>query len=151
MRVAHQFEIAADDAAVWRELSDVAAVLSCIPGVREVAARDDGRYDAAIGVRYGAIGLEFRGVVAVAFDADARVVLIAARGRDRSGATRAAADLALEFAQRDPARTGLRISGDVDLSGALAHVPAAGAGALVDRLMASFGDRLAARVEGRRS
>jgi len=148
LRVAHEFEVAADEAVVWRALADVPAVLACIPGTRVVGTRGDGRYDAAIGVRYGAIGLEFRGVAEVRYDDAARVVHIAAKGRDRSGATHGAADLSLGLEQR-AAQTRLRLGGTVDLSGALAQVPAAGAYALVDRLMSSFGDRLAARIEGR--
>jgi len=148
MRVDHRFDITADDATVWRALADVAVVISCVPGARVIGRRDDGRYDAAIGIRYGHIGLEFRGVAAVTYDDGSRVIRIYASGNDRSGATRAAADLSLDVRPHDGHLTALRLDGSVDLAGALAHVPAVGADALVARLMTSFAERLAARIEG---
>lgn len=148
MRVAHRFAVAAPDEAVWGALMDVPAIMACIPGARVTGRRDDGRYDASIGVRYGRIGLEFKGVADVSFDRAARVVRIRANGIDRGGATRAVADLSLGLEPR-PDGTNVALGGHVDLSGALAHVPAVGSDALLERLMASFGERLAARIEAR--
>lgn len=148
MRVAHHFAVAAPDEAVWGALMDVPAVVACIPGARVTGRRDDGRYDASIGVRYGRIGLEFKGVADVSYDSGSRVVRIRANGSDRAGVTRAVAALLLGLAPRADG-TDVSLGGDVELSGGLAHVPAVGGDALLQRLMTSFGERLAARIEGR--
>jgi uncharacterized protein len=149
MRVAHRFEVAAGSGAVWGALADVSAVLSCIPGTEVIGRRDDGRYEAAIGVHYGPIRLEFRGIADVTYDAASRAVRIQANGRDRSGATRASADLSLGLEPRSPRGTSVALDGVVDLAGAIAHVPAAGSEAVLDRLMESFAERLAAHIEAR--
>jgi carbon monoxide dehydrogenase subunit G len=126
-------------------LADPYAVVSCIPGAEIVGQRDDGSFDATVGIKFGPTRIAFKGRVEIALDEASRTGRVVGRGKDGIGGTKvqARADFTVT-----PTTTGTTIlmDGAVDVSGRLATFIEAGANLVVGRMSGEFAERLADRL-----
>jgi carbon monoxide dehydrogenase subunit G len=144
-----RIEVEADVDAVWAVLADPYAVVSCIPGAEIVGRREDGSYDATVGIKFGPTRLAFKGRVQIDLDEAAHRGRVVGRGKDGVGGTRVEAEARFEVDGSEGGST-ILLSGDVRISGRLATFIEAGANLVVNRMSAEFAQRLKSRVSTQR-
>ena len=145
VEVVERVTIDAPEARVWSLLTDVREVVECVPGASLGGVREDGRYDASIGVKFGVISLRFSGVARVTYDEAARRVTLAAQGRDAARTTRAAGDVVVGVSA-GASGTDLEVRGTFDFAGPTAHLAQTGARAVAGSILKSFASCLGRRV-----
>lgn len=143
MRLSEQFVVVAPVATVWSALIDVPAMFECVPGAHLEQQRADGRYDAGIGVDFGEVSLEFKGVVG--FEFGDLTGVIRAEGRDKTGVVRAEGEMRL-VVEDATSGTKVAIEADFRFSGILASVAEFGAKMTAGRLVRDFSNCLEARL-----
>jgi uncharacterized protein len=107
---------------VWAFLLDVERVAPCLPGAELTETVDDTHWKGLVQVKFGPMGLTFRGSVAVAERDDlAHRVRLIAKGMEQRGKGAANATVTGSL---EPADGGTRVSMDADitLSGAAAQL-----------------------------
>jgi carbon-monoxide dehydrogenase small subunit len=144
-------EIALDARAgkIWAVLSDIPAVVACIPGAALDGPVEDGIVRGRCVVALGPMRASFAGSARVTLDAAARSGRVAGSGRDRL--SRSSLDGALNFSLREAGEHSARLSLALRyrLKGPLAQF---GRPALVaeiaDRILAEVAANIAARASG---
>ncbi|ACU72799.1 carbon monoxide dehydrogenase subunit G [Catenulispora acidiphila DSM 44928] len=137
-------------ARVWEVVSNPEDVVSCISGAELGAAHDDGSFDGALTIKFGAIRVKFAARVRVELDEAEHTGRLSARGGDGQGATRFQAEAEFRVVEGDGAgETGVgsrsarvAMTGTVTLTGKLASLVEAGAGAVVSRMTKDFTAKL---------
>jgi carbon monoxide dehydrogenase subunit G len=127
----------------------VPLVLSCVPGISNVARCDDGSYRATITAPLGPARVDFTGTVWCEAEPTTRTVTVLAKGRDRSGTTQVATAVRL-VAEPDGARggTSIDIRGEIEFAGRLAAAARIGGQGVADSLVRGLAERLALRLRG---
>lgn len=145
MDIHQRIDVTAGPDQVWAVLEDPYVVVSCIPGAEIVGRREDGRYDATVGIKFGPTRIAFKGLVEIELDEVARQGRVIGRGKDGIGGTKVQAEARFNVS---PTKTGSTIlmDGQVDVSGRLATFIEAGANLVVSRMSSEFAQRLAARL-----
>jgi xanthine dehydrogenase YagT iron-sulfur-binding subunit len=132
-------QLAAPVAAVWRVLSDVRLLASCLPGAELTRDLGGDRYAGRAAVSLGPIRLSFDGVAhVVERDPDNHRILVLAKGSDAGGGgTQARLTLTAT-----PSETGTRLTAaaDVYLTGRIAQFGRALAGDVSRRMFERFAD-----------
>jgi carbon monoxide dehydrogenase subunit G len=134
---------------VWKVISNPADVVSCISGAELGAAHDDGSFDGALVVKFGAIRVRFAARIRLELDEDAFEGRLTARGGDGQGATRFRGEATFTVLE-DEAAGGTRIvmAGEVTLSGKLASLVESGATVVTGRMTKDFAAALVERCTG---
>lgn len=145
VEVVERVTIDAPQARVWALLKDVRQVVECVPGATLGEQRDDGRYDASIGVKFGVISLRFGGVARVTYDDASHSVTLAAQGRDMARTTRAAGDVVVGISTAT-AGTDVEVRGTFEFAGPTAHLAQTGARAVAGSILRSFAACLGRRI-----
>jgi carbon monoxide dehydrogenase subunit G len=131
---------------VWEVISDPAEVVSCINGAELGAAHDDGSFDGALVVKFGAVRVKFAAVVTLDLVESDRTGQLTARGRDGQRATRFTAQATFRVIEgRGPHDSRVAVDGEIELSGKLASLVESGAGAMVSRMTRDFSAELTRR------
>lgn len=100
-------------------LLDVERVSVCVPGVDEVVALGEGRYQATLRVQMGPIRSQFAGEVTVDdTEAPARLTAIG-QGRDKATGSQAKVEFAASLSSTDGAETTVACVADVTIRGRL--------------------------------
>jgi carbon monoxide dehydrogenase subunit G len=107
--------------------------------------REDGRYDASIGVKFGIIALRFSGVARVSYDLPEHRVTLEAQGRDAARTTRAMGDVIVTLSEA-PAGTGIEVRGTFEFAGPTAHLAQTGARAVAGSMLRSFAECIGQHV-----
>lgn len=132
----------------WPQLCDVQVVANCLPGATLDGGQDDsGAYPGRLVVAFGPTRATFAGRANLDVDADAHEIRILARGQDARGRSRATADVIVRAVALDPGRTGLDITGTIDVAGPLERFAATGGVHVARELVRSFADNLVGRLE----
>lgn len=139
--ISEEIEVPSPPDRVWAVISRPEDVVACIPGAELGAAHDDGSFDGVLTVKFGALRVRFAARVGLELDADAREGRISARGRDGQGGTRFTGGATFRVAPDGPAAR-VRVDGEVNLTGKLASLVEAGAGAVVGRMTKEFAAQL---------
>jgi carbon monoxide dehydrogenase subunit G len=86
MQLENSFEVAVPPAAAWELLTDVPAVLPCMPGAELLEVVDDDRWKARLQVRLGPISLQFLAdLTREETDVAARRAVLAVAAREAKG------------------------------------------------------------------
>lgn len=131
---------------VWEVVSSPSDVVSCISGAELGAAHDDGSFDGALVVKFGAIRVRFAARIRLELDEPESEGRLTARGGDGQGATRFRGDAT--FRVVDGAAAGsarVLMNGEVTLTGKLASLVESGAGVVISRMTKDFSAKLVAK------
>lgn len=131
---------------VWEIVSDPKAVASCIAGCELGEQRDDGSYDAAIGVKFGGIRVKFRVLVQLDVDDETMTGQLRISGADQQGATRIGGSASFEVREVDAAQSAVELDGGLTINGKLATLIASGANVVVARMTREFTECLTTKL-----
>ncbi|WP_067892760.1 SRPBCC domain-containing protein [Nocardia vaccinii] len=134
---------------VWEVVSDPSQVVGCIRGAELGASHDDGSFDGALVVKFGAVRVKFGARIALDLDPESQEGHLTARGNDGQGATRYRANATFGVSHGPAAGTSrVGVRGDITLTGKLVPLIEAGAGAVISRMTKDFADELVRRCAG---
>jgi carbon monoxide dehydrogenase subunit G len=106
---------------VWDFLSDPERVAPCMPGAELTEVVDDNHYKGKVNVKMGPVSLSFAGDVnIVERDEAAKRMVMKAKGSEQKGKGQASATVTSQL-QSSGGGTRMRITQDIDVSGALAQ------------------------------
>lgn len=122
MLVENEFTVPASGAEVWAYLLEVEKVAKCLPGAELTEIVDAQTYKGRIKVKLGAMDLSFSGTVNIVEmdDAGGRAVMRAS-GREEKGKGQAQATVTAFLTETDTGGTSVKISQDIQMSGAVAQ------------------------------
>ncbi|WP_162940087.1 SRPBCC domain-containing protein [Gryllotalpicola protaetiae] len=144
IRIAERVAVDASVDEVWKVLSDLPTVVSCIPGAELLGDGPDG-FEVAITVRFGPMRIGFSGSGTVDFDERERSGRVEGKGRDRRGATKTTASGVFAVVPAGEAASEITADGEVRLSGPLVGVVERGAQFVVAGMARDFAKAVAAR------
>ena len=147
--IEEEIAVPAPPGRVWEVVSNPAEVVSCISGAELGESHDDGSFDGAMVVKFGALRVRFGARLSLELSENDREGRLSARGRDGQGATRFSAEATFRVTPDEQAG-GARVhmAGEVRLAGKLASLIEAGAGAVVSRMTEEFSAELVRRCAG---
>lgn len=148
IEIAEEIAVPGPPERVWAVISSPADVVACIPGAELGAAHDDGSFDGVLAVKFGALRVRFAARVGLELEEEARAGRISARGRDGQGGTRFTGGATFQVAADGSGGARVRVDGEVNLTGKLASIVEAGAGAVVGRMTKEFSAALVERCAG---
>jgi carbon monoxide dehydrogenase subunit G len=141
--ITEEIAVPSPPSTVWPVVSDPAQVVACIGGAELGPTREDGSFDGALVVKFGAVRVRFAAVVRLDLAAEDHVGRLSARGKDGQGGTRFTADATFQVRPGEsPAASVVGVTGSIQLSGKLAALVEAGAGAVVGRMTRDFSAQL---------
>lgn len=145
MQLEHEFTVPVPVEQAWDVLLDVERVAPCMPGAT-VESVDGDNFTGKVKVKVGPITVSYAGSASfVEKDADARRVVVEAKGKETRGAGTAAATVTAQLAQAD-AGTKVNVTTDLAITGRPAQF---GRGVMDDvgkKLLGQFADCLAGQL-----
>jgi carbon monoxide dehydrogenase subunit G len=145
MRLEHEFTVPVPVEQAWDVLLDVERVAPCMPGAT-VESVDGDSFTGKVKVKVGPITVAYAGAASfVEKDADARRVVVEAKGKETRGAGTAAATVTAQLAAAD-AGTAVSVTTDLAITGRPAQF---GRGVMTDvgaKLLGQFADCLAGQL-----
>ena len=120
MKIENSFHVPASLEESWKIVTDVPALVSCMPGA-ELTAAAEGAYRGTARVRIGPVQLEFNGEARL-YDVDARAHTLKVRSRasDAKGRGTVASEMAFALVP-DGERTRVEVVTDLTLTGSVAQ------------------------------
>lgn len=123
MKIEQRLVVPASRAKLWDLLLDVARVGRCFPGVEQVTALDDQRYQGTMRVRVGPVGLTMAGtIVVLERDRDRWHASLRLEGSDRRIGGGVHGTMDMDMVELSPQETELAITGDVSFLGKLGEL-----------------------------
>ncbi|WP_067670423.1 SRPBCC family protein [Nocardia miyunensis] len=133
----------------WEVISDPPQVVGCIRGAELGESHEDGSFDGAMVVKFGAVRVKFGARITLDLDAETQEGHLTARGNDGQGATRYKANATFGVGQGPTEGTSrVTVRGEITLTGKLVPLIEAGAGAVISRMTKDFADQLVLRCAG---
>jgi carbon monoxide dehydrogenase subunit G len=131
---------------VWEVISNPSDVVSCIAGAELGAAHDDGSFDGALVIKFGAIRVRFAARIRLELTESEFEGHLTASGGDGQGATRFRGEATFRVVEDEKAG-GSRVlmTGEVTLAGKLASLVESGAGVVASRMTRDFSAKLVER------
>lgn len=130
---------------VWAFLTDVPAVVACIPGAELTGERGDGVYTGVFHVRIGPMTATLEGEGRLERDDAAKSGRLSGKGVDRAGGSRAS--VAMQYAvSAENGGSAIAVTADVTLTGRLGQVGRTG---LVKDIAGQLTREFAANLEAR--
>jgi carbon monoxide dehydrogenase subunit G len=122
MLVENEFTVPASGAEVWAYLLEVEKVAKCLPGAELTEIVDAQTFKGRIKLKLGAMDLSFAGTVSIVEmdDAEGRAVMRAS-GREEKGKGQAQATVTAFLTGTETGGTSVKISQDIQMSGAVAQ------------------------------
>ncbi len=149
IEVNERIEVASTPQAVWTILSDPNAVVECVEGAALGEKQEDGSFDAKMAVKFGPAKISFAANVMVAYDEANKSGSVTARGKDSISGTKFKTAMQFRVEGQDtPPQSAIPIKAECELSGRLAHLIESGANLVIQRMTASFAEKLAERCGG---
>lgn len=148
VRVERDHELAVGKDLIARMLSDVPAVIACIPGAAVTADHGDRTYDAQIGAEYGEMAALFRGSVKVD-DVAADAFTAHVEGRDAATGISAEGSITFALRERSPGVVVLGAIVDLSFGGVMAPLAGAAARFAIPLLLESFARCLGVKAAAR--
>jgi len=145
MKIENRFQVPAGIEESWKILTDVPALVSCMPGAELTEAAPDGAYRGIARVKIGPVQLQFNGEARL-YDLDptAHTLKVRARASDAKGRGSVASEMAFALAP-EGASTRVDVVTDLTLAGAVAQY-GRGAG-LIREVANQFTQDFAANLE----
>ena len=128
--IENDFTVAATPDDTYALMTDVERVAPCIPGATITGRRDDGAYDALVGVKMGPMSLTYKGEVRIVEQDDAtRTARMLAKATEARGQGTAQAELTMRVEPADDGGSHVSVSSDILVTGRVAQM---GRGIMVD-------------------
>ena len=145
MKLENSFQVPAGLEESWKVITDVPALVSCMPGAQLTGADVDGLYRGIARVKIGPVQLEFNGEARL-YDVDARAhrMKVRSRASDAKGRGTVASEMAFVLSA-DGDRTRVDVVTDLALTGSVAQY-GRGAG-LIKEVANRFTQDFAANLE----
>ena len=148
MEIENSFEVPAPPANAWALLTDVPAVLPCMPGAELLEVTGEDSWKAAVSVKLGPIALRFLADIRrQEVDEQARRILLAIDAREAKGRGSARATID-SSASPTPAGTRVDIRTDLTLQGAVAQHGRGVVSSVAAGLTEEFAKCLTAKLAG---
>ena len=113
MIIENEFDVGAEIDAVWRELLDMEAVASCLPGATIQATDRENVYDGSMRLKMGPMRVEYRGTATlVEVDEQSHRTVISLSAREAKGQGSAMATIRNRL---EPTGSGTRVRAQTDL------------------------------------
>lgn len=145
MKLESSFHVPAGLEESWQILTDVPALVSCMPGAQLTEVAPDGAYRGVARVKIGPVQLEFSGEARLHdVDPRAHTMKVRSRAADAKGRGSVASEMAFALAP-EGSRTRVDVVTDLTLSGAVAQY-GRGAG-LIGEVANQFAKDFAANLE----
>ena len=149
IEVNERIEVASPPQIVWTILADPAEVVQCVEGAELGEKKDDGSFDAKLGVKFGPAKVAFGANVLVSYDEANKAGNVTASGKDRISGTRFKTVMQFKLEGTDtPPHSAIQIKAECELNGRIAHLIESGAQLVIKRMTASFAQKLAERCGG---
>jgi carbon-monoxide dehydrogenase small subunit len=134
---------------VWAFMGDVEALAACLPGA-QILEHDGQTVKGRIAIRFGPIAAAFQGAATLERDDAERVGVLRGAGTDSISRSQAKGDITYRVASgAEPGRSEVLINLEHMLQGPLAQFSRSGlVRDFVARMIADFGARVAARMDG---
>ncbi|MEN3274538.1 MAG: aerobic carbon-monoxide dehydrogenase small subunit [Massilia sp.] len=148
-QMAGSFSVDRPPEQVWAFMGDVEALAACLPGA-EIVEHDGQTVKGRIAIRFGPISAAFRGAATLERDDAQRVGVLRGAGIDSISRSQAKGDITYRVTSgAEPGRTEVLIRLEHMLQGPLAQFSRSGlVRDFVARMIADFGVRVAARMDG---
>jgi uncharacterized protein len=138
MLIANSFTVDAGPDEVYQLMLDIERVAPCIPGAELVGRRDDGTYDAKVGIKMGPLTLSYKGSVAITEqDDDARRAIMHAKAAEQRGQGQAQAKMTMHVEPTDAGGSDVTVESDILVTGRVAQM---GRGIMEDVARRMMGD-----------
>ena len=136
---------------LWDYLTDIPKVATCLPGVEEVNAPEEGKYTGVITVKVGAVKLRLSGKITVELmDKETRSAIMAVEAVDQKISGMVRGKLTLRLDEQGPTQTKLTVGSDINLFGKIGEFGQPIIRKKADQMMDEFANNLAANVGGNR-
>lgn len=126
-------------------MTDLASVLSCIPGASLGAATGEREHEASITLKAAEFQVSFAGSAALTIESE-RTAVVQAKGRDRTGAIQADAKIHVTVEGTAEDESVIDLVAQFDFSGVLAPAARAGGKPAAIVLMREFANRVTSRL-----
>lgn len=147
MQITKTFNLPYPIDTVWRALSDVHLVGSCLPGAAVQGELGDDRYKGRFSVKVGPLAATFGGEVGIQRDAEHYAATVIGKGADPRSSSRASGSMTYRLVRVDKTMTRVDVDSTLNLAGALAQFGKAGViQEIANRITASFIQNLQARL-----
>ena len=123
MKLENRCLVPADRATTWGLVMDVPLAASCVPGIDQVSAQDDGKFDAVMRVRVGPISLNLSGTIQLVDqnpDKGEASFVVEASDRRVGGAVKS--NVAIRLQDQPDGQTELLIDSDTTFMGRLGEL-----------------------------
>lgn len=149
MLIENEFSVSATPDETYELMVDVEQVAPCIPGAEITGRREDGAYDARVGMKMGPLSLSYKGVVEIVErDDDARRAVLKARANEQRGQGTANAMMTMQVTPEGEGSR-VKVSSDILVTGRVAQM---GRGIMQDvatRMTGEMAKALGATLEAR--
>ncbi len=142
MLIENEFEVAAPVEQVWDYMLDVPRIVPCLPGAELTEVVGDGTYKGRVTTKMGPVSLRFAGTAKIVEqDIAAKRVVLNASGSEEKG--KGQASMSVTSTMTSSGRgTRVKVSQDLQLSGAAAQFGRGMVQDVTNMLMRSFADCL---------
>jgi carbon monoxide dehydrogenase subunit G len=123
MELTRKFETAHSPDTVWRGLSDVRLVASCLPGASIVEEISPDAYKGKLAIKVGPLAASFDGLIAIERKPEERIAIVTGKGADVKSSSRVNAKMTYQVrpSEANPGASQVDIHSDINLAGALAQ------------------------------
>ena len=148
MRIEGTIEVGARPQAVWDFLLDLERFSSCLPGIESASQLDDDTFTGVLTTKLGPMSGSFNFQSTIVEREPPRAMKVRTEGKDSVTGSTVQTDLTLRLEEAPGGRSRMAYSADVGVSGPLAIIGDMVLRGTATFLMAEFGRRLRARLEG---
>ncbi|MBO0677213.1 SRPBCC family protein [Mycolicibacterium sp. S2-37] len=150
MRLVNDFSVDAPLDAAWAALTDIPAVVACIPGA-ELDGRDGDDYHARVAVKVGPVGMTLAGTASVVSRDDIEhemVVRGQAHDRRGNGSAEATVTMVARPSASAPDRSDVTVVTELELGGRIAQFGSGVISQVANRILAQFVRKLNTLMTG---
>jgi hypothetical protein len=146
MKIENEFMVPAPAEHLWAYLLDVERVAPCMPGAELTETVDDTTWKGKVNMKLGPVSLSFAGTVTIAERDDAAYrVILSAKGMEQKGKGAANASVT-SWLEPGDGETTVKMSADIQLSGAVAQLSRGLLPEVSKKLTAQFAECLKANM-----
>ncbi len=147
MKFENSCSIGAPCSALWNYLTDIPKVATCLPGVEEVHALQDGKYAGILSLKIGVIKLRMSGKISIErMDSEQRAATMSVEAADQRISGIVQGKLTMQLHEISPNETTLTVGSDVNLFGKIGEFGHAIIRKKADQMMGEFARNVAVGV-----